>query len=491
MLRFSSYSILSFPLSDGSYALLNGISGALDWIPQWLGARLENVLASRDAQAESELVQALDAATLDSFRERGHLTTLSPDQEREQVCAIAAALHDAAAKRPSFLIVPNLDCNYRCTYCFERPLQNSLYQIHLAAASPSSPRKVVMTRDQVDAAYRAIVQLQRQATGSTGGQLILYGGEPLDREIKAVVSYIVSRGLQHGYSFAAVTNGHDLDAYLGLLGPGLIEQLQITFDGPKPIHDRRRIHRGHESSFEKIVANIDRVLSETEAEVQLRVHLAPETLANFCEVLEFFRSRGWTDHPRVVIYGSTLYAKNSEGKVRSTVPNDHLARELSAFTRRYQNVYSCPSEFHATVALRPVFTDGTRFELRGVYCSANTASYIFAPDGAVYSCWESVGQDCSRIGTYDGPEGLVIDLEQATRWFHRSIATLEECQRCAYALACGGGCAQYAEYNTGSLYKPFCDHFQQVFRHTLAENLELFLQTGRSKLGSPKAVVRE
>jgi len=321
VLRFSSYSILSTPLPDGSYVLMNGLSGAVDLLPPWMGQLLERVLLNRELALEAELLASLEPETVESFEQRGHLTRLSPEEEKELLRLVAEASHSAAASKPAFLIVPNLDCNYRCTYCFERPLQNSLYQIHSPAHAQRPSTNIVMSRHQVDAAYRAIGEIQQQAGSQRGGQLILYGGEPLDRDNYPIVRYIVSRGLEEGFYFAAVTNGHDLDAYLGLLGPGLIEQLQITFDGPKAIHDRRRIHRGHESSFDKIVANIHRVLAETEAEVQLRVHVAPDTLSCFGELINFFNQQGWINNPRVVIYASTVYAKDENGRVRSTVTN--------------------------------------------------------------------------------------------------------------------------------------------------------------------------
>ena len=44
------------------------------------------------------------------------------------------------------------------------------------------------------------------------------------------------------------------------------------------------------------------------------------------------------------------------------------------------------------------------------------------------------------------------------------------------ALVCGGGCAQYAQYNTADLYRPYCDDFETVFRQSLAENVEELLR---------------
>ena len=123
--------------------------------------------------------------------------------------------------------------------------------------------------------------------------------------------------------------------------------------------------------------------------------------------------------------------------------------------------------------------------MKGSYCSANTGNYIFAPDGQIYSCWESIGKDCSRIGNYMDAEGLTLEETAVKRWFSRSVADIPECMECAFALVCGGGCAQYAEYNSGSLYKPYCDDFQKTFRTTLAEQVDLHLNHEASEREEP------
>ena len=57
------------------------------------------------------------------------------------------------------------------------------------------------------------------------------------------------------------------------------------------------------------------------------------------------------------------------------------------------------------------------------------------------------------------------------KWFKRSVAKIPECLDCCYALVCGGGCAQYAEYNHGTLDKPYCDQFEVVFPSALANTV--------------------
>lgn len=100
---------------------------------------------------------------------------------------------------------------------------------------------------------------------------------------------------------------------------------------------------------------------------------------------------------------------------------------------------------------------------------------------AAPACWESVGKPCSRIGEFMAEGGLHFDEEARGRWFGRSVAKIPECLGCAYALFCGGGCAQYSEYNTATLYKPYCDDFQRTFSDVIAEELDFYLERQLSK----------
>lgn len=465
-MRLSSYSILSDCIPGTPRVLMNGITGALDALSEPLSRAVETALRSGEMR---EVLEIIEPETRAQLLERGHLTEWSPDEERQIVAILAQDAHAAMVRRPSFMIVPNLDCNYRCTYCFERPLQNTLKSAGAQISHQNG--NVVMRYEQVVHALDAIAQLRAEQGLNQSGQIILYGGEPLDRRNMEVVKTIVHQGIARGIFFAAITNGHDLDAYVDVLGRGKIEQVQISIDGLKEIHDKRRIFVGRDSSFDRIVANIHRAISETDVEIQIRSHVDPDNIALFSELVDFFAEQGWLDHPQIIIYGNTVYERRSDGGVASRIGVSDIDRALSDDARRARNIYTSAPEVHAERSILPALVNGERVKLKGTYCGANTGNYIFAPDGSIYACWESVGKNCSRIGTYDST-GPLLDARATARWFGRSIATLPTCQTCAFALVCGGGCAQYAEYEKGTLYASYCDDFQSTFRSALARTIE-------------------
>lgn len=487
MVRLSSYSILSEPLAGGGYALMNGLTGAIDLINDDLANLVSQVISPFSSQEAYLDERDIDLELKNYLQERGHISMVDGATEREYVKQLAQSLHDIHSEKAHFLIVPNLDCNYRCSYCFERPLQNHLDGIK-PAEQVYAPVKSVLDRSQVAAIYTAIDQIQAEA-GRKQSHIVLYGGEPLDAKNFEVVSEIVNTGIAKGYKFGAITNGHDLEKFISFLGQDKIDQIQISIDGPKEIHDRRRISRNGDSSFDKLIANIGLALSQTDVEVQIRVHVDPANIDLFDRTIAIFGEQGWLNHPQVIIYANTVYTKDRQGNVSAKMENDAILQHLQSYAHRYQNVHTSAPAVIIQRSLLPSLEQNQPYQLSGTYCGANTGMYIFAPDNHIYSCWESVGKSCSRIGSYDLEGQLSMDTTAVKKWFSRSVAQIPECLDCPYALICGGGCAQYAEYNNlGSADHPYCDNFQQIFRSNLTENVEGFLSGQLADIQLPKVM---
>jgi uncharacterized protein len=468
MNRLSSFTIISDPLPDGNKVLMNGCSGAIDIIPPQLAVYFEHLLETHprgEAYVEEDL---LSLETCASLHERGHLTHITHEQEKSAVAEIARGLHELEKKRPYFMIVPNMDCNYRCVYCFERYFQRTLHKE--TSKINYHKNNVVLQRDAVPRIYSCIEEIQRRAGSEPGGMINLYGGEPLDARNKDLVNSIVSTGEERGYWFVGVTNGHDLEAFLPIIERNALRKIQVTLDGPKRIHDKRRIYRGKGSSFDKIFANINKVLSAG-GHVDIRVHVSPDTIPHFEEVLSLFEKEGWTNNDSVIIYANTLYRKDGADKVCVDLEVADISRQLDSMVGHYNNVFTSAPALHIAQAITPVFETGDRFALHGAYCGANFGHYIFAPDENIYVCWESIGKESCRIGSYQADRGLLLEQSAIQKWFNRCVADVDGCLDCEFALVCGGGCAQYAEYNDASLNRPYCNDFHRTFAFALADEV--------------------
>jgi uncharacterized protein len=484
MLRLSSYSIISEPLPGGGYAILNGLSGAVDLISKEMAQYLINALVQADHREIYIHDEDFHPETRDEFLERGHLTRLSHDAERTQLIHVANLLHETEQKNLRFLIVPNLDCNYCCTYCFEKLLHMSLGTRESMGLS-----RVVLDSTQIHTIYNCINKLRTEVNQTGPAQLILYGGEPLDRNHKDIIFELVNKGKDRGFAFAAVTNGHDLDAFLSLFGKDGINQVQVTFDGPPHIHDKRRISKRGDSSFQTIKNNVNSLLEleEQGVQVQVRAHVDQTSVDYFEELLDIFESEGWLNNENVLIYTSTIYHKDEQGKVSADIENEKIENYLINITGSYENIIIGAPSANIRGMLWNSLKESQPYRLRSNYCAANTGMYIFAPDGHIYACWESIGKECSRIGSYTAPDQMVFNLQMKEKWFNRSVSRIPECLECPYCLICAGGCSQYSYYNSETLLKPFCDNFYKIFPHAFASGVENFLNCVDKKTVDNKA----
>jgi uncharacterized protein len=331
-----------------------------------------------------------------------------------------------------------------------------------------------MSLIDVDAVYKSIEQLWADGV-AVSKQIMLFGGEPLQRVNKDLVSYLVNQGLQRGFRFSAITNGHDLNGFIELLGKDKIDAIQITLDGPKTIHDRRRRSLDGTSSFDRIISNIRQAVQESDVQITVRVNIDEENYPEFKELLEVFRHEGWLGHNKIAVNAAIVYQKDVCGAAYPLQDPTKIRAELLDEAKEYSNIaVGCPQANQGEMVFSALFS-GKPYILHSAYCGASSGTYIFLPGGKVSCCLESIGEKSSYIGNYS-TDGLVLNEDIVRRRFGRSATKIPECADCKYCLVCAGGCSLYAESNLGDIYKPYCGDFPQTYPWVLADAVENFLR---------------
>jgi uncharacterized protein len=258
-MKTSNYVIYTHVPENDEYYLVHGYSGAVDHVSPAVVRYLldradpEQTWHVKDQEAAAASLDGRDlpepaAETVEMLRSRGYLTEMSSAEEREYVGRLSGFLHrkNLEGSAPAFMFVPSYECNLRCPYCYEAETRVQLSKLKVL--------RNTLTPEMVDAAYRSMdviagARFPGRENPPRKTTITLYGGEPLALENLPVVEYICEKGAERGYTFSAITNAVDLHHFLHLLGPGKIEFLQITLDGPKAIHDRKRIGLSRTSSL--------------------------------------------------------------------------------------------------------------------------------------------------------------------------------------------------------------------------------------------------
>lgn len=337
---------------------------------------------------------------------------------------------------PTYVVVPTYSCNMRCAYCYEGSLTKS---------------NEAWTADMRDRLVRAIEDLHRAHYPGGAASLVFLGGEVGRPEFSAAVCEVASelaRRIEVSQT-ELVTNGSLLTGCLPDLLDAGFSSFQITLDGPRDEHDRRRKGPGVERSFESIIGAM-RAITDAGRAITVRVNLDIHNVAHLNDLLVFLDEEFGVDAraPRI-----DVYPLSSWGKAKWT--ETELAQ---AFFELVDPKYWLRVNlgFHGASLVRQAVL-GQGVKRRNYYCGLESDQYVFNFDGQAYGCWFGSTKEQMRLGDLSlGPQLF----ERKQKFRNRQVAMMEPCNTCAFALVCGGGCSFKSASTLGDWSKGSCADFE-------------------------------
>lgn len=478
MLRASSYTIyVDLPERPDEMLLVHGLTGACDKVARPVGAFLRRMEA-KTALPENGFQP--NSSTLSVLERRGYLTTRTAEGEQALMARLSEALEERSRERkPNVVLMPTYGCNLRCPYCFQAHVRTGT-----AAATPLK----TMTPELVDRIFDTIPILDERhglvtEEIETRGYLF-YGGEPFLRSSRPIVDYIVGKARAFSpCTFSAITNGTELDAYEDLLGPEGLTFVQITLDGAPATHDRRRIYEDGRGSFAQISRNVDLCL-DREVMVSLRINVDHTNLEELPLLAEEIVRSGWNTRSKFSAYLAPVHggagSVEAEGGAGGLDGDDvytsswRLMERLDELreTHEVMGAIEGPSGSIRARAESVLRESADPFKVfTPKHCTAQSTTYIFDPDGDVFSCFDEPGHPDRRIGRL-GDDGALVFEPVEEEWRGRSVRNTAKCIRCRYAMFCGGGCAQGSMREGRGLHGSHCDALPRFFRRAAAEAYE-------------------
>ncbi len=479
-LRTSGYTIyVDLPGSDEHMLLVHGYTGAYDKVKRSVAAYVRALEIGPvpkplygkwlPEELDQATTQTPSEKTVETLKRRGYLTTKTVAEEQQQFVRHVEALqarHEHVM--PSYVVLPTYDCNLRCPYCFQDHMRRDPTYSHLLRC---------ITPAMVDRLVSAFVDLESQrglpVGHGTRREITFFGGEPLLRQSRKSIEYLIQRVKAAGPArFGGISNGTQLEHYQDLLGPGGIEWLQITLDGPPEDHDQRRIHADGSGSFAAIAANIDMAL-ERRVDISLRMNIDRQNIETLPRLARIFIDRGWAAAPNFLSYTAPVTDSGPTRKVGER-PKLFNSWELEEALKGLRAV---------DPAMGVIGSSGNRLQARAEaifsgqkpgtpdqssFCGAHKGMYLFDPLGDVYACWDKTGDKNLRVGVVT-EDGKIVLNEVDRRWRSRTVASNGTCKQCRFALHCGGGCAVLAESAQGTMFANHCDAYGKRFRAAVAQ----------------------
>lgn len=433
---FSKYNLI-LPMKENPkypYVILNSLSGGFDLVPQEDYEKL--ITLKQDGEVD-------DPEFLSYLQSRGYLyqDKRAEDQRfKERWPEFDKALHETA---PQVLLAPTYTCNLACLYCYENGIKH---------------KKDLISKEVVDAFFEHIARhYQGQKPFIT-----LFGGEALQASVRQMemIDYIVKKAASGGYAISAVTNGYDLKEYLDILQQAKITELQVTLDGPKPIHDLRRPTAGGQGTYDRIMEGLTEAINRG-IPINLRTVVDKTNFESLVTLAEDLDQRGWLNLPPQRF--KTAIGRNYELFECYASPQHLLGQaEHWAMFMELAEKYPILKKFHSP-------------EFKGIYhlvqtgelylpsydtCPACKTEWVYDLYGDIYGCTASTGQDEYKLGTFY-PE-YTIKEQETKEWAERSVLTIPECKDCDVSLICGGGCGAIAKDRTGRVQGPDCRPIKEI-----------------------------
>lgn len=332
----------------------------------------------------------------------------------------------------SAVFVLTYACNFACPYCYE-------------SGNKENTTKV-MTREMVDTVFAMY--------NNKIDNIALYGGEPLLLQNKEIIEYIISKAPNAKYSIT--TNGYNIIEFIDILSRIDINNIMITLDGPKDIHNKTRILK-HDvdvnGTYDRIIFGIDRLLDKN-IKVKIRMNIS-ENNKSACENL---RDELINKYNYQFSQGLLVFELQPIFQLSSTT-RDNLNEELVYSQGKRKNINSYNT---MAISVSPILDsfirNNRKFMPRYTFCDAETNRRFFDAEGDIYSCILALKNKNASIGTYYP----VIEYKKSSM-ITRNIENLEKCKNCKFRFLCGGGCANAIIDENGDVMKSNCSILNEVY----------------------------
>lgn len=300
----------------------------------------------------------------------------------------------------SLTILPTVSCNLECPYCFERD-------------KPSG----IMSKETAD----DIVDFIKSRATTGKYSITWFGGEPLLGlyAIEHILTRLEKEERLTRMGHSIITNGTLLSKKAsGLFSRFPLDSIQITLDGDRTSHNRKRFFQSGEGTFDIILKNVSEFLRiNPQCQVIFRVNVDNTNKEEYISVHNMLKGmfKGYV----VSVYPGILRANKGCEDETFFTSAQHLEFNTELWKNNVKSMYP-------------------RHLSKGC-CATSASSYVIGPKGELYLCWEHAGDSQKIIGNIDGTPG-VYTKRYPDYMLRGTCFSDPRCLECGLLPICSGGC---------------------------------------------------
>ena len=339
-------------------------------------------------------------------------------------------------------------CNLNCAYCF-------------ASQGRYHGERALMS---YETGKQALDFLIANSGKRYNLEVDFFGGEPLMNWdiIKKLVAYARNQEKKYNknFRFTLTTNGLLIDDDVIKFANQEMDNIVLSLDGRKEIHDAYRKDYAGNGSYDRIIPKFQKLVKarvnnkNNKTSYYMRgtfTHRNPDFTRDIFHMADL----GFTElsmEPVVCAPDDPVALTEEDIKIVKTqyeiLARDMLQRERDGKPIKF---------YHFNIDLNR----GPCVYKRVSGCGSGTEYMAVTPWGDLYPCHQFVGDEKYKLG--DIWQG-VINQELRENFRACNAYSRPECQDCWAKLYCSGGCAANAYHATGSIqgvYSPGCELFKK------------------------------
>lgn len=349
------------------------------------------------------------------------------------------------------------DCNLRCRYCF-------------ADEGAYHSRREFMSLETAKKAIDFLIE-------NSGNRRILetdfFGGEPLLNfdVVKETVYYAKEQAAKRGkkFLFTLTTNGLLLKDDIADFLNREMENVVLSLDGRKEVHDAVRKTANGKGSFDLVIENLKNFVKiRGDKHYYVRGTFTAKNL-DFSKDVLFLADNGFdsismepvvTDIPDLAITKEMLPRIGQEYDALCDAYLEYMAKGKGF------------NFFHFNVDLE----GGPCLAKRVSACGAGNEYFSVVPNGDIYPCHQFAGDPAFRMGSvYEGK----LDEKIRSKFRDSCLFTRKKCENCFAKFICSGGCNANNYHFNGDINEPYeitCEMMKKRTEdamHILAEKKRL------------------
>lgn len=325
------------------------------------------------------------------------------------------------------------DCNLRCRYCF-------------ADEGAYHSKREFMSLETAKKAIDFLI-------ANSGDRRILetdfFGGEPLMNfdVVKKTVEYAKEEAGKRGkkFLFTLTTNGLLLSGEIADFLNREMENVVLSLDGRKEVHDAVRKTANGKGSFDLVIENLKNFVKiRGDKSYYVRGTFTAKN-PDFSKDVLFIADNGFdsismepvvTEIPDLAITKEMLPHILEE---YDTLCDKYLAREAEGKGFNF---------FHFNIDLE----GGPCLSKRVSACGAGNEYFSVTPNGDIYPCHQFAGDKDFLMGNvYEGK----LDEKIRSKFQNSCLFTRKKCENCFAKFICSGGCSANNYHFNGDIDEPY------------------------------------